>query len=106
VSRYTDARADGIPRRHDPLTPCCDLHNRNCEPPSELCCWECTEATHPDHRDGSACIAPDLSNARERERRHDSTQARHSSRWWSMTGYGADGSWWVWLGRENPGGAT
>lgn len=40
---------------------CCDLHNRNCEPPSELCCWTCTEAAHPDHRDGSACIAPDLS---------------------------------------------
>ena len=40
---------------------CCDLHNRNCEPPSELCCFDCTEAVHPDHwRDGSDCIAPDL----------------------------------------------
>ena len=39
---------------------CCDLHNRNCEPPSELCCWQCTEAVHPAHRDGSECIAPDL----------------------------------------------
>jgi len=32
--------------------------------------------------------------------------------WWSMTGYGADGSWWVYgetndrAGRETPGGAT
>lgn len=40
---------------------CCDLHNRNCEPPCELCCEECTEAAHPGHRDGSECIAPDLS---------------------------------------------
>ena len=22
---------------------CCDIHNRNCEPPSELCCWRCTD---------------------------------------------------------------
>jgi len=41
--------------------PCCDLHGRNCEPPSELCCWDCTEATHPEHRDGSTCSHPDLS---------------------------------------------
>lgn len=26
--------------------PCCDLHNRNCELPSELCCEQCTEARH------------------------------------------------------------
>lgn len=44
-----------------PGTPCCDLHNRNCEPPSELCCERCTEGAHPGHRDGTACIAPDLS---------------------------------------------
>ena len=25
---------------------CCDMHNRNCEPPSELCCEACTEARH------------------------------------------------------------
>jgi cell division septum initiation protein DivIVA len=46
-----------------PVAPaqCCDLHGRNCEPPSELCCWSCTEAGHPEHRDGSTCSAPDLS---------------------------------------------
>lgn len=42
---------------------CCDLHGRNCEPPSELCCRHCTEASHPEHADGSACSAPDLSRA-------------------------------------------
>lgn len=41
--------------------PCCDLHGRICEPPSELCCKSCTEAAHPGHADGSACSAPDLS---------------------------------------------
>lgn len=38
---------------------CCDMHNRNCEPPSELCCWECTEAGHNGpgpHPDGTACV--------------------------------------------------
>lgn len=25
---------------------CCDLHGRNCEPPGDLCCRECTEARH------------------------------------------------------------
>lgn len=28
---------------------CCDLHNVNCEPPSELCCEYCSEAFHPKH---------------------------------------------------------
>jgi hypothetical protein len=28
---------------------CCDLHGRNCEPPSELCCEYCGEAYHPKH---------------------------------------------------------
>ena len=52
--------------------PCCDLHGRNCEPPSELCCWECTEARHSGwtdergrqrhgHPAGEECSAPDLS---------------------------------------------
>jgi hypothetical protein len=40
---------------------CCDLHGRFCEPPSELCCYACTEGTHPLHADGSTCSAPDLS---------------------------------------------
>jgi hypothetical protein len=51
---------------------CCDLHNRNCEPPSELCCEGCTEARHAGwigtggvrrygHPAGETCINPDLS---------------------------------------------
>lgn len=43
------------------MGPCCDMHGRNCEPPSELCCRWCTEVTHPDHRDGTTCAVPDLS---------------------------------------------
>ena len=43
---------------------CCDLHGPKCEPPSELCCEECTERSHPRHSDGSACSNPDLSGAR------------------------------------------
>jgi hypothetical protein len=43
---------------------CCDLHGRNCEPPSELCCSSCTEVAHPLHRDGSTCSNPDLSGSR------------------------------------------
>ncbi len=35
---------------------CCSMHNEHCEPPSELCCGDCTEAAHPDHRDGSSCV--------------------------------------------------
>ena len=49
-------RALGIPKR-----PCCDLHGRNCEPPSELCCENCTEADHPGHRQRGPCSNPDLS---------------------------------------------
>ena len=51
------AAVDALP----PAGACCDLHGRNCEPPSELCCRRCTEASHPEHRDGTACSAPDLS---------------------------------------------
>jgi hypothetical protein len=48
---------------------CCDLHGRNCEPPSELCCEGCTEAVHQmgdamrgyHMRDRSKCSNPDLS---------------------------------------------
>jgi hypothetical protein len=43
------------------IGPCCDLHGRNCEPPSELCCRHCTETAHPDHADESTCSNPDLS---------------------------------------------
>lgn len=39
---------------------CCDIHSRNCEPPSELCCWRCTESQHDTfpipHADGSECV--------------------------------------------------
>lgn len=45
----------------NPEAICCDLHGRNCEPPSELCCHSCTEAAHPAHADGSTCSNPDLS---------------------------------------------
>jgi hypothetical protein len=41
---------------------CCDMHGRNCEPPSELCCRDCSEAAHDTfpirHADGSVCSAP------------------------------------------------
>ena len=37
---------------------CCDLHGSHCEPPSELCCWQCTEAAHPEHPTGVACVLP------------------------------------------------
>ena len=39
--------------------PCCGLHNRNCEPPFELCCQDCTEADHPRHPPGMPCILAD-----------------------------------------------
>ena len=52
---------------------CCDLHGRNCEPPSELCCENCTEARHAGwtddrgtqrfgHPRGEKCSSPDLSD--------------------------------------------
>lgn len=40
---------------------CCDLHGRNCEPPSELCCENCTEADHPGHTRLVPRSSPDLS---------------------------------------------
>lgn len=51
-ARQIVARANG--------GPCCDMHNIHCEPPSELCCWRCTEASHDTfpirHADGSRCV--------------------------------------------------
>jgi hypothetical protein len=52
--------------------PCCDLHGRNCEPPGDLCCENCTEARHVGWEDskgvmryvhpaGETCSNPDLS---------------------------------------------
>lgn len=35
---------------------CCDLHGVHCEPPAELCCTKCTEAAHPRHPRGAACV--------------------------------------------------
>lgn len=51
------------------VSPCCDLHGRTCEPPSELCCNRCAEAAHQlgdaqtgyHMADGSVCANPDLS---------------------------------------------
>lgn len=37
------------------LVGCCDLHGRHCEPPSELCCVDCTEVAHPEHWPGARC---------------------------------------------------
>ena len=48
-------RALWLVRRYTPL-PCCDMHNHHCEPVEELCCEECTEIGHPEHRDGGKCV--------------------------------------------------
>lgn len=48
--------AEFPPDAHGPYSLiCCTMHNNHCEPPSELCCWECSEAHHPEHPDGVAC---------------------------------------------------
>lgn len=39
-----------------PGSPCCDSHNTNCEPPSELCCAHCGEVRHPEHQPGVVCV--------------------------------------------------
>jgi hypothetical protein len=55
---------------------CCDMHGRNCEPPGDLCCWECTEARHGGwtddrgvqrfgHPRGEVCASPELSDLQE-----------------------------------------
>lgn len=49
---------------------CCDLHGRNCEPPGDLCCENCTEADHPAHTRLGPCSVPVLSpNSPEEARR-------------------------------------
>lgn len=35
---------------------CCAMHNRHCEPPSELCCRDCSEVLHPVHLHGARCV--------------------------------------------------
>lgn len=69
---YATARGKVIEAHKGAATvPCCDLHGRNCEPPSELCCRECTEARHGAWRDerdtlrfghprGETCSSPGL----------------------------------------------
>lgn len=68
--RYPEDLA--MPTAPAPGEPCCDLHGRNCEPPSELCCEHCTEARHAGwtddrgvqrlgHPAGELCASPDLS---------------------------------------------
>lgn len=47
-------------RSHHLIPPCCDMHNHNCEPPSELCCEECTEGVHPNHPLGVRCVLDPL----------------------------------------------
>jgi len=53
------------------FVPCCEFHGRNCEPPSELCCEECTETRHSGwtdqqglkrhgHPHGEVCASPIL----------------------------------------------
>jgi len=59
---------EAIDRRTTTAVRCCEMHNQHCEPPSELCCEHCTEATHgmwvqtptgmwpASHADGSTCV--------------------------------------------------
>ncbi|HST86669.1 MAG TPA: hypothetical protein VLL08_33330 [Kineosporiaceae bacterium] len=46
----------GNPRWPVDAAGCCDLHGTNCEPPSDLCCRQCTEAAHPHHPTGVPCV--------------------------------------------------
>ena len=48
VDFYTWAEVDALS--------CCDLHNEHCEPPSELCCWKCSEVDHPQHPEDVRCV--------------------------------------------------
>lgn len=52
------AAIEGLPGdpAGQPTTPCCDLHGINCEPPSELCCRDCTEVDHPQHWTLGPCV--------------------------------------------------
>jgi hypothetical protein len=40
---------------------CCSTHGLRCEPPRTMCCRQCTEWQHPQHKDGSVCSNPDPS---------------------------------------------
>ncbi|MFJ1539215.1 hypothetical protein ACIODS_11800 [Micromonospora chalcea] len=54
---------------------CCDLHNQHCEPPSDLCCPHCTEASHPEHRNGERCVlnSSPATDRRENAMNHTTT---------------------------------
>ena len=72
IATHMAALADDLRRLQD--APCCDMHGRNCEPPGDLCCGDCTEARHSmwndsdgrpryGHPPGEQCSNPDLSDA-------------------------------------------
>lgn len=39
---------------------CCDLHNKLCEPPGDLCCEYCSEWLHPNHPFGVLCVLDEV----------------------------------------------
>ncbi|WP_033338973.1 hypothetical protein [Catenuloplanes japonicus] len=53
-----------------PAAACCDMRNRNCEAPADLCCHACTEASHwellPPHG-GTQCITQHVTSVRRVE---------------------------------------
>lgn len=57
--RFDDGR-EAMAFRNLMVRVCCDMHNRHCEAPADLCCHDCTEAAHDTfpirHADGSRCI--------------------------------------------------
>lgn len=59
---------DGL-RSSGLVPPCCPDHNHHCEPPSELCCGQCTEGVHPDHPRGVLCVLDPKSPFRAGTRR-------------------------------------
>lgn len=35
---------------------CCDKHNMHCAPQAWVCCWDCPELNHPDHKLSEDCV--------------------------------------------------
>lgn len=56
VGEPLSRRSPDVPVESAPAAMCCELHNTNCEPPSELCCGFCTEVRHPEHGPGVVCV--------------------------------------------------
>lgn len=56
LSQDVHDACDGVWNRNRRDRPCCEFHNIHCEPPSELCCYRCTEARHPEHPAGIRCV--------------------------------------------------